>query len=979
MKIAIVPYQDYTGAGVLHAHEFANQMVSLGHEVLFLLHGELETRQLLAEMPRYELRQVEMVGGILSRELARAVRSFSPQIVHLWTPRHIPARVGLEVFQSTAAELCIHYEDDEEFILEKLVPRRLSADDLALYRLMSEPLASPVRLAELAATIDRDYLAANLEHPETWVWIHPLVTPLVEKLAAGATCISPSYLPVVAERSGKPVRILYPGVDASRFCPQPPQPGLVAGTESRGSNGAGLFWDDRLLPRFPVGSAGAPRSVPPAPRGRARADRGQPHRRGNPSPGCEPRAARSREVRRARAPSRYSSLPGARRRLRGCVRPSRFNDHRLPSKVPEYMAMARPILITSVGVGAGSSTTSKWSSVERWLARRRRRARCDCWPAEATGRRWARDYAPRPWVFFDWRRNTLRLLDFYAELPGSCSGAAWHRAFTCGTDAPPAGTTDPSGDVAVSQRPRVAIYTESRIGRQMSGVGMRYLEVANALTAVADVALGQQAPWEIQPRGVTTFQWLEGDEGASLAPAERADAVIVHGYVLERLPELRRAAKRLIVDLYCPFIFENLEIHRERGVGLGDRESIHRNDLRVLLDQLEAGHFFLCCSEVQRSWILGMLTALGRLSPLTCPAGSTVEDYVALLPFGLAEEPAFGRTEPVLKGVWDGVEADDFVLLWGGGLWSWLDPVTLVEAMSEVRRHRRDVKLVFLSTRTAEPLIAMPTLRQTQERARELGLAGRSVIFNEDFYVAAEERRAYFAEADLGVCSHVESLESHFAFRTRALDYLHAGLPMLLSDGDFFADLVRREGLGRVVSPGTREAWAEAILSFASRPQEIARCRERSAEVRERFRWVRVVRPLVDYLELRTDYRSGLATISGEVSHRLETATRYASWSTSRLQKSVTASLQAMRLREAESQRRVARLAVLEPHVERLERKVALLKRLPFAASAWRWWVQRNGTPVGCAEVLAAGVRLFCQGEGYLTPCRWRWSPVPRA
>ncbi len=56
------------------------------------------------------------------------------------------------------------------------------------------------------------------------------------------------------------------------------------------------------------------------------------------------------------------------------------------------------------------------------------------------------------------------------------------------------------------------------------------------------------------------------------------------------------------------------------------------------------------------------------------------------------------------------------------------------------------------------------------------GALGTSVFFNPD-WVAYEDRGDYLLEADAGVSTHFAHIETEFAFRTRILDYLWAGLP----------------------------------------------------------------------------------------------------------------------------------------------------------------------------------------------------------
>lgn len=96
-------------------------------------------------------------------------------------------------------------------------------------------------------------------------------------------------------------------------------------------------------------------------------------------------------------------------------------------------------------------------------------------------------------------------------------------------------------------------------------------------------------------------------------------------------------------------------------------------------------------------------------------------------------------------------------------------------------------------------------------KARDLGVLNENVFIN-SLWVPYSERINYLLEADAGVSLHQRSLETLYSFRTRNLDYLYCGLPMLHSDGDIWADIIRKDHIGIVVSPGDVQAVTEAIL-----------------------------------------------------------------------------------------------------------------------------------------------------------------------
>ena len=200
-----------------------------------------------------------------------------------------------------------------------------------------------------------------------------------------------------------------------------------------------------------------------------------------------------------------------------------------------------------------------------------------------------------------------------------------------------------------------------------------------------------------------------------------------------------------------------------------------------------------------------------------------------------------------IKGTVAGIAPTDKVLIWGGGIYNWFDPVTLVEAMGLIADAHPDIKLFFLSARHFNPDVPeMKALADAVEAAKRLGVLDRTVFFNES-WVDYESRAAFLLDADLGVSTHLWHAETRFSFRTRILDYLWAGLPIVSTEGDVFAEMVQRRGLGTVVPTGDAQAAAEAIVELLTDPVRYAEMRHNIEEVRAEFTWERVLAPLVEY------------------------------------------------------------------------------------------------------------------------------------
>jgi glycosyltransferase involved in cell wall biosynthesis len=223
-----------------------------------------------------------------------------------------------------------------------------------------------------------------------------------------------------------------------------------------------------------------------------------------------------------------------------------------------------------------------------------------------------------------------------------------------------------------------------------------------------------------------------------------------------------------------------------------------------------------------------------------------MNELLGLVPFGLPETPPVAPT-PVLKGVVPGIRENDFVLMWGGGVWNWFDPLTVIRAVAEIGKTRDDVKLYFLGMKHPNPEIPeMAMATQAVALATELGVKDTLVFFNHD-WVDYDARQAYLAESDAGVSAHFDSLETRFSFRTRVLDYFWAGLPVLTTEGDGMAEYVGRDGLGEVIAYQDVDGWRQAILKLVEDRDRTRSVSERVTAFSERFRWSRVVEPLAAY------------------------------------------------------------------------------------------------------------------------------------
>lgn len=390
--------------------------------------------------------------------------------------------------------------------------------------------------------------------------------------------------------------------------------------------------------------------------------------------------------------------------------------------------------------------------------------------------------------------------------------------------------------------PRVLIATLDTLTDKMAGPAIRAWEIATRLAERGhEVRLVTFAECRRTGAGFLATTTSVNDFRTQV---EWAQVVIVQGYLVATFPWLRQAEQCLLVDLYDPFHLESLEVEKFRPAS--ERHAALANALRELSAQAGRGDFFVCASEKQRDLWIGQLAASGRVNPDTYDADKSLRSLIDVVPFGLQDEPAV-QTRHAIKGVVPGIGAQDPVILWGGGVYNWFDPLTVIRAVDRVRQTVPNVRLFFLGMKHPNPDVPeMDMATRTRALSDELGLTGSTVFFHED-WVVYEDRVNYLMDADIGVSAHFDHVETSFSFRTRILDYLWAGLPIVCTDGDSFADLVAARGLGAAVPVEDADALATALTSLLTDEVLAESSRQAVSRAAQELTWSRALEPLLSY------------------------------------------------------------------------------------------------------------------------------------
>jgi glycosyltransferase involved in cell wall biosynthesis/archaellum component FlaC len=394
LNILFANYGDFATSSLNHIAGFANELSRRGHACIVAVPRNPDSVRTLNE-PLFIPRTFEEVLAIPNH----FPDSQPAEIIHAWTPRESVRRFVEAYEQKHPVPVLVHLEDNEEHLLE------------SYYRISFDELRQSVRLEE------NPIWTADLSHPNRFrSFLH---------LADGATLITPSLADFLSPETPR-IR-LNPPVDLDFFSPRPADPSL--------RDKLGLRKADKVVVYHG--------SVTSANRGDLRKlflaisllnRDGIPTRlirTGFSDPDFEQSFGYnpSDQVIDLGYIDR-SKLPELLALADVLVQPGcddRFNKYRLPSKIPEFLASGRPVIIPRTNIGLELTHEREVLLLERGdpieIAESCRRIFSDPDLARRLGENAASTARER----FDSHKATDTLFDFYQWILEQRDDPKWSR------------------------------------------------------------------------------------------------------------------------------------------------------------------------------------------------------------------------------------------------------------------------------------------------------------------------------------------------------------------------------------------------------------------------------------------------------------------------------------------------------------------------------------------------------------------------
>jgi glycosyltransferase involved in cell wall biosynthesis len=377
-NVLFVLHNDFKCNSAVHVHNFANHLAELGLACAVAVPFGKETVEALSEH-RYT--------PLLFKEIGRLRQVFGdgrgPDVVHAWTPREVVRKFVAQLAPYRPFKLLVDLEDNEELLTEQFRQKSLSAieaDDANF----PDDLSHPRRYRELLATCDG-------------------VTLIIDQLG--------EFVP-----PGVPTLTLWPGTETRLFYPRR-RDDVLARSIGVPLNTAVLTYTGNVH----VANAREVRSLYLAvallnrdgfPTVLVRAGRDYYPFLGEIDTWAKKYVIDLGYVQNHQIPQLLALAdvlvqPG---------RPDRFNNYRFPSKLPEFLAMGRPVVLPATNVGSFTEhlrhayVLPVADAMQIAAAVRHIMGNPALYQTLAEGATtFARDY-------LNWQENSKKLLSFYREV-----------------------------------------------------------------------------------------------------------------------------------------------------------------------------------------------------------------------------------------------------------------------------------------------------------------------------------------------------------------------------------------------------------------------------------------------------------------------------------------------------------------------------------------------------------------------------------
>lgn len=380
----------------------------------------------------------------------------------------------------------------------------------------------------------------------------------------------------------------------------------------------------------------------------------------------------------------------------------------------------------------------------------------------------------------------------------------------------------------------------------VEGGGLRSWGLARGIIANSDGVGVTVAYNESHKKGTFTDKY----QGVNIATwnmdtvadmVQQYDTVIVSycmGDLTIRVVDGMRPDQQLVLDCYVPIY---IEASARDSNDLEREYTDFHNEVGRFAHALRRGDLFLCASEQQKRYYQGVLSALGRVNPITYH-----DDLILVVPYGIYREAAKATEKPITKLIGKEAAKTHKKILWFGGIYPWFDLRDLVSAVIEINK-TLPAKLIIVGAKN--PFNTHPDfVRKYDELLDFIQESGASDTVVLHGWADFNKRADWYLDSDVVVVINKNGPENELAWRTRLVDFTWANLPIMTNGGDPLGErLIAADAAERFVSllPVDMARGLEELLNS---PQRLDVIKGNLAKIRTELYWDTVTKSLTEII-----------------------------------------------------------------------------------------------------------------------------------
>ena len=282
---------------------------------------------------------------------------------------------------------------------------------------------------------------------------------------------------------------------------------------------------------------------------------------------------------------------------------------------------------------------------------------------------------------------------------------------------------------------------------------------------------------------------------------------------------------QLVLDMYVPIYIEVSA--RDSDDKLNEYTNFI-NDVNYWNNPIKRADIFLYASDNQEHYYRGVLSALGRLNPITYR-----KDNLIKLPLGIDIESPL-KDSAFIEDF--DIDKNTFVLMWYGSFYPWYDTSNIIDSIVLLQEKGLDVKLVVVGAKNPfnDRKEFVQQYEDTYNRVKELGILDKYVKFIP--WGDYELRNQWFNLSSVIISLNTVGNENLYSWRTRYIDYIWGDVVMITNGGDAVSDMLIEQNSAIKLENISVKGIVEKLEFLISKPEVIKKVRLNLAKIQDNLR-----------------------------------------------------------------------------------------------------------------------------------------------